>query len=171
MEASTTSHELLGYFDGEDPSGSRAVTEGVRTRGVRWVLQWATAFAVLLFATSVFIEFAYLLAAEHTLLRAARAGALEATLPRATRESVANSVERRLADYPLRNGDWQLVLAQNGVPVQRAIQPRGGDMISVALAAPEDAILPVWLRRIKPWRHTGSIEVRAERKIPGRSPR
>ncbi len=58
-------------------------------RGVQWVLQWAAALAVLAFAGSTLIKFAYLSVAEHKLSIAARAGVLEATLPRASYQSVA----------------------------------------------------------------------------------
>ncbi len=108
----------------------------LRKRGVRWVLQWAVALAVLTVATSVLVEFAYLLAAEQALNLAARTGATEATLPRATYRSVVAAVERRLASYPRMSGQLRLSVLQNGRPVGTGFRAGDGDRLLITLTAP-----------------------------------
>src|SRR6185369_12669864 len=96
-------------------------------RGVRWVLAWAGALAVLMIAVGILTEFAYVLAAERTLSIAARAGAMEATLPRATYQSVTAAVDRQLNRYPLMAKQVHLRLLQNGTLVQSQFRQHHGD--------------------------------------------
>src|SRR4051812_7046983 len=126
MESAQTSHECIAHFDRPkslsmpdfewvdevlpfEPTGSPSLRATERyievpretRRGIRWVLAWAGALAVITIAFGILTEFAYVLAAERTLSVAARAGAMEATLPRATYQSVMMTVDRRLTQYPL----------------------------------------------------------------------
>jgi hypothetical protein len=57
---------------------------------------------------------------------------------------------------------------QNGRPVRWSVQARDGDRFSVTLAMPAAAALPTWVRMAKFWRGESQIEVRAERRMPGR---
>ncbi len=138
------------------------------TRGIGWVLQWAAALAVLAFAASVLIEFAYLFAAERQLALAARAGALEATLPRATYQSVTAAVERRLTRYPRLAGRLQLTLLQNGSLVRPHFRQNDGDRFSITLTVPNSAVEPDWLHTIMFWRSESKVQSDAERQMPGR---
>jgi hypothetical protein len=155
------SNETLAARRVEAPVGTQ--------RGVQWVLQWAAALAVLAFAGSTLVEFAYLSVAEHKLSIAARAGVLEATLPRASYQSVALVVESHLTQYPRLARRLQLTLVQNGSPVARQIRPGDGDRLSIALSAPSSAVLPDWLRIIMFWRGESPIQAHAERQLPGRT--
>ncbi len=140
----------------------------ITRRGIRWVVTWAAALVVLAVATSVLIEFAYVLAAEHTLAIAARAGAMEATLPRATYRSVATTVERRLANYPLLAKDLHMSLTQNGSLVQSQFRQHDGDRFAIALSAPNISAMPNWLRCLVFSRGEARIQSRAEQQMPGR---
>jgi hypothetical protein len=164
MNADPSSYELLAHFDGP------FVPQAARTssvRGVRWVLQWAVALAVLFVAGCTLLQFGYCLAAEQALARAARAGVLEATLPRATYQSVTESVERRLANYSLPPGRLQFSLLQNGIPIRGPFRAAGGDHLSVMLAAPTTALVPDWLHKANFWRRNLQIEAYADRHVPG----
>jgi hypothetical protein len=167
MDASRTSYELLAHFDRLDPA-SPCLKQSQKTRGVAWVLQWAAALVVLLFASVVLAEFVYCLTAEHTLARAAHAGALEATLPRASYKTIAQSIERRLDGYPGVAKQLRLVIRQNNAPLGARTHLQPGDRISVLLSAPSHAVLPGWLRTIDFCRNCTRIEAHAAREIPGR---
>src|SRR3954464_7002264 len=102
MHDERTSFDLLAHFDhpkscdlqpaGQtsvpDRSGHSAPSLHASKRGVRWVLKWTAAMAILSVAASMLTEFAYVLAAEHRLHTAARAAVSEAMLPRATIDTV-----------------------------------------------------------------------------------
>src|SRR6478609_6719664 len=61
-----------------DPPAERFIEIPRDTRrGVCWVLAWAGGLAVLTFAATVLVEFAYVFAAERALSIAAKAGAME----------------------------------------------------------------------------------------------
>jgi hypothetical protein len=182
MDTAQTSYELLAHFDrpklataaelewmaGVEPAAADEPPAALRTRGVRWVLQWAAAIGVLAFAASLLTEFAYLVAAEQSLNMAARAGATEATLPRATYQSITAAVERRLASYPQLNGQLQLRLLQNGTPVGQQFRVSDGDRVSIALSAPTSSVVPGWLRKLSPWHGDAPLNAHAEREVPGR---
>lgn len=168
MEQGQTSIELLAHFDRPTNAVWPDAVPRIPIRGIRWVLQWAAALAVLTIAGSSFTEFAYLLAAEHKLALAARAGVLEATLPRASYESVTSAIERRLSNYPRLPQQLQLTLLQNNSPAPRQIRRHDGDQFSIRLAVPAAAIVPDWLRAVFFWRTDSRIEAHAERHIPGR---
>jgi hypothetical protein len=136
-------------------------------RGIRWVLAWAGAIAVLTVAAVLLSEFAYVLAAERTLSVAARAGAREATLPRSSYQSVAAAVDRRLKQYPLLAKQLQLSLLQNGTLVQSQFRQHGGDRFAVTLSAPVSSAAPDWLRGLVSWRGQSVIHAHAEQQIPG----
>ncbi len=140
----------------------------ITRRGVGWVLTWASALAVIAFATAILIEFTYVLTAERALHVAARAGAMEATLPRATYQSVAATIERRLANYPSLAERLQLSLQQNGVLVQSQFRQHEGDQIMISLSAPRSAASPGWLQTWTKRQGDSTIHARAERQIPGR---
>jgi hypothetical protein len=165
MDAGITSFDLLAHFD---RSTSQHTPGPVPVRGVRWVLHWAGALAVLFFSSCVLMQFAYCLGAEHALSRAARAGAFEATLPRASQASIVQSIERRLTDYTLPPGVLRIGVLQNGAPIGGAFCPREGEQLSVTVAMPSDIAIPQWLRRATFWDGGSQIEVRAERQMPGR---
>jgi hypothetical protein len=114
------------------------------------------------------LQLAYCVAAERALLHAARAGVLEATLPRATRESVVETIERRLVGYSISDRALQIALQMNDAPVQRAYRLAEGDRVSVALAMPANAVLPGWLRAVNLWTGGSLIEARAEKQMPSR---
>jgi hypothetical protein len=52
--------------------------------------------------------------------------------------------------------------------MNRVIQARDGDRFTVALSVPTHAVLPRWLRSVSFWGTDSPIEVRAERRMPGR---
>ena len=182
MDTAQTSYQLLAHFDrpkvadaaelewmaGVEPAAADEPPTTVRVRGVRWVLQWAAALAVLTVATSVLVEYAYLLAAEQALNLAAKTGATEATLPRATYQSITAAVERRLASYPQLNGQLQLRLLRNGTPVGRQFRASDGDRVSITLSAPTSSVVPGWLYKISLWRGDARLNAHAEREMPGR---
>jgi hypothetical protein len=168
MDAAHTSHDLISHFDGPESTAEPLVLRPLPTRGIRWVLQWAAALGVLVFAASVLTEFAYLAGAEHTLARAARAGLMEATLPRASYDTVKETSERRLDGYPDLSSRLQISLLQNSVPVARNLQLHDGDRLSIILTADTDAALPQWLKTIRFWRSSPQLQVHAERQMPTR---
>src|SRR5262245_19272727 len=67
------------------------------TRGVRWVLDWTAALAVLGIVSVTLLGFVLEMSAERALARAAAARLRAAMLPRATEEAVANAVRGQLA--------------------------------------------------------------------------
>ncbi len=166
MDSGRVSYNLLAHFDppvADEPSPPRA-----SMRGVRWVLTWACALAVLFIAGCVLIQFGYCMAAEQALARAARAGVLEATLPRATQQTISEAIERRLAGSSMSTDRLQITTLRNDVPVRRVFRPAADDRLTVALAVPADAVLPAWLRAVDFWRGDSPIQARAERRMPGR---
>jgi hypothetical protein len=178
MGAKNTSYDLLAHFDGPvghdaaefvGPSTRHESNDAlVKTRGIAWVLKWFAAMAVIAFAASILVEFAYIAAAKSVMIRAARAGALEATLPRATYQSVSQTVARRLAGHRSLASHMRLGVFQNGVPVGATFQPQQGDDIAITIMADASAVLPGWLQRMRFWQRRGTIDARAERQIPGR---
>jgi hypothetical protein len=152
-----------------DPPAERFIEIPRDTRrGVCWVLAWAGGLAVLTFAATVLVEFAYVFATERALSIAAKAGAMEATLPRATYRSVTAAVERRLTQYPGLVEQLHLSLLQNGVLVQTQVQQHEGDHFAVSLSAPASRAIPDWLRKLTFWRGDPAIHAHAERQLPGR---
>lgn len=137
-------------------------------RGIRWVLAWAGALAVLTIAASVLTEFAYVLAAERTLSVAAQAGATEATLPRATYQSVMAAIDRRLIEYPRLAKQLHVNLFQNGAIVQSQIRQHEGDLFAITLSGPSSSAVPEWLRNLIYLRGDSAIQAHAERQLPGR---
>jgi hypothetical protein len=193
MDHGLTSDELLAHFDRPkalgmpdfewieevlpfEPTGNpshRATERYIEVprdtrRGVRWVLAWAGALAVLTIAFGILTEFAYVLAAERTLSVAARAGAMEATLPRATYQSIMAAVDRRLIEWPLLANQLQLSLFQNGALVQSQIRQHEGDLFAITLSGPSSSAVPEWLRNLIFWRGHSAIQAHAERQLPGR---
>ncbi|MCI0333128.1 MAG: hypothetical protein L0228_07890 [Planctomycetes bacterium] len=166
MGSGRVSYDLLAHFD--PPAADEHCLPRPSTRGVQWVLTWAAACAVLFVASCVLIQFSYCVAAEQALARAARAGVLEATLPRATQQSVAETIERRLADVSIPTGSVQITMLQNDAPLRGVFRAAGDDRLSVILSVPADAVLPVWLRAATFWKNDTQIQARAERRIPGR---
>ena len=169
MDAIHTSHDLLAHFDRPSALRPPPAARTLPTRGIRWVLQWAVAIGVIVFAASVLAEFAYLAGAEHTLTRAARAGLLEATLPRASYDTVKETIEGRLDSYPRLSSRLRLSLLQNSVPVARNLQLHDGDRLSIVLTADSDTALPHWLQTIRFWRNGPQLQVHAERQMPSRT--
>lgn len=139
----------------------------IRRRGVGWVLGWTGALGVLALVAGLLSEFACLASAQHSLAIAAQAGAVEATLPRATYQSIAATVERRLAGNPALAKQALLTLSQNSVPVQTRFRQREGDRMTVSLSAPSSAGVPAWLHRFSFWRADSRIQAQAEQIIPG----
>src|SRR5690242_2578311 len=88
----SAAHESHGDGRFEPPAERFIEIPRDTRRGVCWVLVWAGGIAVLTFAATVVVEFAYVFAAERALSIAAKAGAIEATLPRATYQSVTAAV-------------------------------------------------------------------------------
>jgi hypothetical protein len=169
MNSFQTSGNLLKRFEEGFDNIAPAPGRDVPTRGVRWVLRWAAAFAMLWFAGCILAEFACSLAAEHTLARAARAGALEATLPRASFRSVGKTVKGRLANRAAWAEQITLSVEQNDATVGGAIRAVGGDRMTVTLAVPVRTVVPPWLSAINLRTGESQIEVRAERTVPGRA--
>jgi len=132
------------------------------TRGVRWVLQWAAAAAVLMVAANVLREFAYAFAAERSLMQAASAGATEATLPRATQQTVVAAIERRLSDSPRISRQLTINLLQNGKPINGPFAAGDDDRFTIILSAPSCTRTPMFAQDMRP------IVVRADRIVPGR---
>jgi hypothetical protein len=163
MAAADASLELLAHFDAPAASTERLP----QTRGIGWVLCWATALGVLTLAAGTLIELGYCLAAEQSLTRAAQAAALEATLPRASLQTIGATIERRLANAAL-HGHCRLRVLHNGMPVRGALRPAGGDTLSVVLSVPSEEVLPRWLRQLRLWRGSTTITVAAQRRMPGR---
>ena len=171
MDATQPSLQSLAHFDDAAAPAAAEVDALARTeptRGIRWVLKWTSAMAVLFYSSTVLAEFGYALAAEQVLAHAARAGVLEATLPRATLRSVEQSVMRRLSGHVQSQSDVKLMLLDNGAWVSRKLQPRGGDRLTINLSMPAQALMPIWLRTFTSWRSDATIQARAERTMPGR---
>jgi hypothetical protein len=193
MDRGPTSDELLAHFDHPktlkmpdfewvdevlpfEPTGSPSHLAAERyievprdtRRGVRWVLAWAGAMAVLTIAFGILAEFAYVLAGERTLSVAARAGAMEATLPRATYQSILAAVDRRLIRYPLLAKQLHVSLFQNGALVQSQIRQHEGDLFAITLSSRSSSAVPEWLRNLIFWRRGSAIQAHAERQLPGR---
>lgn len=167
-------HQRVSNFRGEDDSGREvSISDALRlpVRGVGWVLRWTAAVCLLLAGAAVLTEFAYCRSAERALSRAAQSGVLEATLPRATRQSVEQTLTRRL-DGTVPKGLTRIAFLHNGAPVANKFLPRGGDRLSIVLVMPRVAAVPNWLRAFNFWRwlqRDAKIVVHAERQIP--SPR
>jgi hypothetical protein len=136
------------------------------SRGIRWILKWSAALAVLFVAASQLIEFASLCSAEHSLSLAARAGAFEATLPRANYKSIAAAVDRKLVAYPQLSGQTQLTVLQNGRPISQQLRPGENDRISVTITAPASAFTPHWLLKLPQWSNDTHLTAHAERTTP-----
>jgi hypothetical protein len=162
----TSLHPLASFV--VDPSDIEAAPRIQPTRNIGWVVKWAAALAVLLYATTVLTEFAYSLMAEQLLVRAARAGVLEATLPRATPLSVEQSVWRRLPNSAVSEGRVKLALLQNGSLVGKRLELIGGDRLSLTVAMRPHALMPGWLRALTSWRGEATVRALAERSVPGR---
>jgi hypothetical protein len=163
MDSTSASLELLAHFDSLDLDESSRPPIGVID-----VLKWAVALSVIFFAGCVLLQLGYCMAAERVLSHAARAGALEATLPRATRESVVQSIERRLPDISYAASDLQIAIRHNDAPIQRVFRLADDDRVSVTISLPVDAALPTWLRKVGFWRDAPRVEASAERRVPGR---
>jgi|SRR5688572_23514435 hypothetical protein len=168
MDATSNSVDLLTHFDRSYAGTPHVARDCVQRRGVGWVLQRTAAFAMLLFAGSVLLEFAYTMRAEHTLMRAAKAGALEATLPRASRESIAAAVQRPLIAYPALAKQLNLTIENNHRLLRGAFHPGAGDRLSVTLATSTHAVIPGWLRTLRFWASDELLEIRVEREMRGR---
>jgi hypothetical protein len=176
MDSPHSSLNLLSHFDPpprpttpprSEPSTSSHAAARVPSRGIGWVLAWSTALAILGFVGCQLIAFSYCLAAERSLARAARSAALEATLPRATYDSVVQIVERRL-EPAIDAGKLLIIVQQDGLTVRDRIQAVADAKLSVTLAVPTRQILPQWLQAVMFWQSDRQIEVRAERRMPGR---
>jgi hypothetical protein len=193
METAQASHEHLAHFDRAKtlempdfewvdeviPFDSAAIASHRANdryievprdtrRGIRWVLAWAGALAVLTTAAGILTEFACVLAAERTLSVAARAGAMEATLPRATYQSIVAAVDRRLIECPLLAKQLHLSLFQNGGLVQSQFRQHDGDLFAVTISGPSSSAVPEWLRELMFWRGESALQAHAERQLPGR---
>src|SRR5688572_5105924 len=116
---SGTSADLLAHFDSpfDDYHHARPASP---SRGVLWVLKWAAALGVLIYAACHVLQVGYCLVQERALLHAVRAGALEATLPQSTRATVAETVERHLSRQPMATTYATITIRQNGMPIARA---------------------------------------------------
>lgn len=159
--------DLLAHFD-LPAEPSRDAVRRVPTRGIGWVLLWASALAILLLAGTKVLELCYHMTAELALSRAAKAAVFEATLPQATTQSVREVVLRRLAETSLPVADLRITVWRNGAPVRGALCPAENDQLSVTLSLPTAASLPEWLNTVG--RKTDApIEARAKRRIPGRN--
>jgi hypothetical protein len=123
---------------------------------------------VLLVASGILVEFSYCVSAEHSLARAARAGAWEATLPRATRESIAESVRRRLRAYSFAPSQLQIGIEMNGAPILGHYTARDGDTFAVAVSLPASAVAPRWSSIVLFWHGESRIQARAQCRVPSR---
>jgi hypothetical protein len=151
----------------EERSDDSAPSCHTSKRGIKWVLKWAIAIAILTVAASMLTEFAYVLAAEHRLNMAARAAISEAILPRATVDTVRAVVERRLAKAGLVH-HLQLTILQNGQPVQQQIRQSEGDRFDISLSLPSSDLIPKWVRILDPSRRECLLFAHAECQVPGR---
>jgi hypothetical protein len=138
------------------------------SRGVLWVLQWAAAAAVLLIAATILVEFVRMAIAEHSLQIAARAALVEATLPKATYQSIAATIDRKLADYSQLHEALQFTLTQNGQPVMQSFRVTEGDDLAITVSLPAGALTPAWLRPLAFWSTSSPLIAHAERQVPGR---
>jgi hypothetical protein len=137
------------------------------TRGVRWVLEWAAALAVLAIVSVTLLDYGHELAAERALSRAAAAGLRAAMLPRATDETVAWAVRSQLAgDRGIALGT-KLTFERNGALVSGLVRKTSGDRLSISLASPTAAALPSWLRALSPWKQHDTIAVRLDHRVGG----
>jgi hypothetical protein len=162
-----TSYEHLARFDLPDlDEASRPLRRS--PIGVICVLKWAAAAGVLFFAACAVLQLGYCMAAERTLSQATRAGVIEAMLPRATRESIIQTIERRLVGHPISISALQITIQQNDAPLQRVFRLADDDHISVALSVPANSVLPAWLRAVNSWTGDSRIEARAEQRMPSR---
>lgn len=168
MANSADSLELLSYFDGPAERERQLSSPVVRTRGVRWVLLWATALGMLVVASSILMQFAYCVAAERALGYAARAGAIEATLPRATHESITNVVRRRLEEHAIPTAQLNITVRRNDLPLPRMFRVLDDDRIAVSVAMPTESALPAWLRAVAFGRGEPFIHAVAEQRMPGK---
>ena len=130
-------------------------------RGVRWVLTWAAAMAVLGAAVAILLALAYQLAAEQNLAHAAAAGLREAACDRATRHSVEQTVRRRLVEHGLPARQVLIALQHNGAPVPGVIRHTAGDRLSVSLSIPAESVLPNWLNAVGLWGRSRTITASA----------
>lgn len=114
-------------------------------RGVAWVLRWAMALAILVFAALVLTSFAYQVAAEHALRQAASAGLREAALPRATSASVESVVRHQLSSHDHLQKVARIQLDRSGVPVHGAIGSGDGVQLSLTLSVAAVELAPRWI--------------------------
>lgn len=168
MDRSRTSLELLAHFDSPPIEHAESPPYVVAPRGVAWVVKWSAALGVLFFASCFLLQLAYCVAAERAVRQAALAGVLEATLPRATRETVVETIERRLLNKTTLAGRPQIAIQHNDAPIHRVFRFADNDRVSVTLSIPTDAVLPAWLNAVTFPCGIARIEARAERRIPGR---
>jgi len=134
-------------------------------RGVRWVLTWAAALAVIGWSAAILFAFACQLAAEQDLSRAAAAGLREATCDRATSHTVEQTIRRRLVGCGLAGQQVSVVVLRNGAPVTGLIRAAAGDRLSVSLSTPVDYVLPAWLCNVSLLGQSGTITVWADHQL------
>ena len=146
------------------PEPREDITEvAMPVRDIGWVVKWAAAIAVFVTAGRYLVEFAGTIATEHALHQAAQAGVVEATLPRASRQSVLDTVERRLAKTSIDARQLNLTLLENDIPITGRIHPTQGDRISVVLSADVGSAWS-WFNK----NGRAPLTVRSEREVPGR---
>jgi hypothetical protein len=168
MHYERNSFDLLAHFDHPKSCDLQPVGRThVSKRGIRWVLKWAVAMAILTVAASMVTEFAYVLAADHRLNTAARAGVSEAMLPRATIDTVRAAVERRIGNAGLFH-HLQLTILQNGQPVQQQIRQGENDRFAVSISLPSSDLVPKWVRTLNPSHRESLLFAHAESQVPGR---
>jgi hypothetical protein len=164
----TNSPQFILPFPALAAESTRIVAESSQpVRGVRWVLAWAAALAVLGWAAAILFAFAYQLAAEQSLTRAATAGLREATCERATRRTVEQTIRRRLTEHGYPDHYVSVALERNGAPVRGVVRPAAGDRLSVSLAVPIVDVLPGWLSSIPALRRDAAITVRVASQASG----
>jgi hypothetical protein len=129
---------------------------------------WAAALTMLAFTASILTEFAYVVGARSVLDRAARAAALEAAMPRATYQTVAATVDRRLAGYPAIAAAVQLRIEINGFSARGPLQVQGGDTIGVVLSVTSTEVIPSWIERLPFRRCTSDLRATSQRTVPSR---
>jgi hypothetical protein len=167
VDTSRSSVELLSYFD----SPFRDEDCKLRFRpsvGVKCVLKWAAALAVLNYGACNLLQAGYCLAAERVLLDAVRAGALEATLPQSTRATVTETVERHLNQQSIAMAYATVTIRQNGMPVGRAAHFAEGSVVSVSVAIRAADVLPIWLSSITSHGSDSRLQASVERRVPGK---
>jgi hypothetical protein len=149
---------------------SRAHVDAQRSepsRGVRWVLLWAAALAVLGWAAVILLAFGYQLAAEQRLSRAAAAGLREATCERATSRTVEQTIHRRLVERGYAGQRVSIALQRNGASVSGVVRPAAGDRLCVSLSVPTESVLPGWLQVVAPPGQPVAITVWADHQMAG----